>query len=302
MIYWSAYNFVQHLHWIEKKRTQAAHAVKEAGRNAQVDGIENHLVTGERQMIDKCLENFSKDCSALKFSTTYQRAFELMVQVGNPHKPCYWSDIESGLQGIQWAVETELPLNTFVFIPSDKSQFFERDCEKALFGEKVYQNFKTARADIKEAGNCLAADLNTAAVFHLMSVVNIGLLALAKHLKLKIKAIEYQEWKNIIDGLKKKVDTLNQKSKGKKKQAELEFCHGLLLEFSGFKDVYRNNMAHARVHYKHEEAKGVHDRVRDFMLRLNNQLFHARKANAAREVTREIKKIDSILKGMKKTE
>jgi len=155
-------------------------------------------------LIYRSLDDFSKERSKLNLNATYQRAFELMVQVGNAIQPCYWSEIESGMKGIQWAVEKELLENTFVFIPSNKMNYFKCDDDKALFCKSVYENFKSARADIKDAGNCLAADLNTAAVFHLMCVVNIGLLALAKHLKLKIKAIEFQEWKNIIDGRKRR--------------------------------------------------------------------------------------------------
>jgi hypothetical protein len=175
-------------------------------------------------------------------------------------------EIAREIEGVINAATLELADKKFAFIPPGKDEYFE---QAALFGEKVNDAFPSAENHIKAAGNCLAADLNTAAVYHLMCVVNVGLLALAKHLKLtKIKAIEYQEWKNIIDGLKKKVDTANQKPKGKKKQDELEFYSALLLEFSAFKDVYRNNMAHARASYRFHEAKGVYDRVRDFMRRL----------------------------------
>jgi hypothetical protein len=198
------------------------------------------------------------------------------------------SAVHADLIGLHRSFNEEMCHVNFAFIASDKLQYFEQE---KLFGEKVFDKFPNAREDIKSVGNCLAADLGTAAVFHLMSVVNIGLLELAKHLNLKIKAIEFQEWKNIIDGLKKKVDSLNQKPKGRKKQAALEFYNGLLLELAGFKDVYRNNVSHARMHYKYKEAESVYDRVHDFMQRLAGGISTTHE----RENKKLAKKISKVL-------
>lgn len=295
MIYWSAYNFAKHLLWIERKRTQAFNAAKEAGRNCEVN-------SDERQLIYKCLENFSRDCAELKFATTYQRAFELMVQVGVPHKPYYWSDIESGLQGIQWAVENELLLNTFVFIPSNKSPFFERDGDKALFGNKVYQNFKSVRADIKDAGNCLAADLHDAAVFYLMRVVETGLHELARNVKVKIPKtpLDYAGWKAVVTVIDVKLSAKIPKARGSKQSVALKFKHDLLADFKAF-EVLRNDIMHGRSHHNEQEAIDLFNRVRDFMQRLDIQVFPAGKTNSTREIVKILNRADAIVKTMKKT-
>jgi hypothetical protein len=272
MIYWSAFNFGKHLVWIERERVKAQQAVAGSNRDAKVLDVKNGMVIGERSEIYKCLEDFLKKCDEIGLSATRTHAFKLMVLAGNPHKPLHWTEVDSGLQGVQWAVEEELLMRKFAFISPDKEKYFEREDDKALFGKDVHEKFPSARADIKSAGDCLAADEYNAAVYHLMCVVNIGLLVLAKHLKLKTKAIEFQEWHSIIAELKKKVDSTSQNPRGKKKQADLEFYNGLLLEFSAFKDVYRNNAAHARVRYKFNEAEGVHDRVRDFMQRMTTRV------------------------------
>jgi hypothetical protein len=114
----------------------------------------------------------------------------------------------------------------------------------------------------------LAADLDTAAVFHLMLVAEFGLRALAKHLKVKIKRdLEYADWDEVIRGIQAKLDSIKH-PRGKKRQAELEFYRPLLSECSEFKDVWRNNIMHARRRYIHHEALGVFNRVSDFMCRL----------------------------------
>ena len=61
-----------------------------------------------------------------------------------------------------------------------------RDCveNSSFMGQHVSDAFPSAVGDIKEAGNCLGAECNTAAVFHLMRVVELGLRALCAHMGL----------------------------------------------------------------------------------------------------------------------
>jgi hypothetical protein len=160
---------------------------------------------------------------------------------------------------------SEAGKQTFTFIPTEKARFFEQD---NLFGEKVSSAFPSAKPHIKDAGNCLAADLDTAAVFHLMLAAEFGLRALAKHLKVKIKReLEYADWDEVIRGIESKLAGIKH-PRGKKRQADLEFYRPLLSECSEFKDVWRNNLFHARRRYNGLEALNVFNRVNDFMQRL----------------------------------
>ena len=66
---------------------------------------------------------------------------------------------------LQADIISALKSKMFLRITNDRSEFVDKD---RLFGDKVYDAFASARGDIREAGNCLAAECNTAAVFHLM--------------------------------------------------------------------------------------------------------------------------------------
>jgi hypothetical protein len=266
-------NFSRHMVWLEKKRTEASRAVKEAGRNCQVLEVENGLVSGERQSIYSSLESLSKECSQLNLHTTCQRVFELLVEVGNPHKECYWSEIESGLKGIQWAIDKELLSLDFAFIPPKKARFFEKDDDDALFGKAVYDHFESARPDIRDAGNCIAADLNTAAVFHLMRVTEIGLHALVNELGVttigkKNAPIEFRMWGEIIGHIQSNMDSLLQGLPEKEKREKSQFYHGLLIECEAIKELWRNPVSHSGKSYSESEAMSVFVHVKDFMTRL----------------------------------
>jgi hypothetical protein len=194
------------------------------------------------------------------------------------HKRFTAEEFFSEIAGIREAFAKELAQKQFAFIPTAKACYFER-C--AQFGRRVNKQFPTAAREIKEAGNCLAADLNTAAVFHLMRIVEYGLRALAKDLGVRIpkKPLELAGWDEIIVQIGKKVEIkLNppQPAGGgrpkprnfKRKAEDREFYRGVIGQFYEFKDVFRNRVMHARGTYDALTAQSLFGRVRDFMRRL----------------------------------
>jgi hypothetical protein len=104
-----------------------------------------------------------------------------------------------------------------------------------------------------------------------MCVVNLGLISLARHLRVIIKKtpLEYAEWQTMIDKLEKKLKQKTVRPPGdKKQQAEArKFYNGLLAEFKFFKEL-RNDVMHGRSDYTGPQAINAFDRVRDFMQRL----------------------------------
>src|SRR5208282_5491043 len=88
----------------------------------------------------------------------------------------------------------------FAYIPAPNDKYFERD---DMFGAKVYDRFPPARDDIKDAGNCYAASLYTACVFHLMRVAELGLRAIADKVGAEIThsgqaiPLEYGDWNKV---------------------------------------------------------------------------------------------------------
>lgn len=147
-----------------------------------------------------------------------------------------------------------------------RSNFFE---QHDLFGEAVSAAFPSAQSEIKDAGNCLAADLHTAAVFHLMRAVEHGLRALARHLKVKAgQPLEYACWEQVIRAIDQRLDKIRLKTRGRKKSAELEFYGRLLMECAYFKDKWRNPVSHARDRYSEAGALDALGHVQDFMKKL----------------------------------
>ena len=183
--------------------------------------------------------------------------------------------LADNLAGMLNALCGELEKKKFAFIPADKAQYFERN---DLFGEEVKEACSDeVNAEIKDAGNCLAADLNTAAVFHLMLVAEHGMRALATHMKVKLKKIPTKEagWAKLISEIKKRIDqreARNEKRQSKKEREFLKFCRLANEEVFFFKEILRDKTMHALSHYSAAQAVGVFERVRDFMQRLAKRI------------------------------
>jgi hypothetical protein len=160
---------------------------------------------------------------------------------------------------------------TLVAIPNDMGEYFERD---SLFGDNVRTKFPSACPDIKDAGNCLALGLWTAAVFHLMRVAEFGMRALAKERSVTVGAapLEWEPWGKVIEATKAQSKLINQWSKGQRKDDALAFYSGALADLNGFKDVYRNHVMHTRGTYDQFQAKSCIHYVREFMRRLAEKI------------------------------
>jgi hypothetical protein len=172
-------------------------------------------------------------------------------------------------------------------------KFLRVDLERAsyvdhahLLGDKVAKAFYSAIPDIREVGNCLAADCNTAAVFHMMRVVEWGLRSLCvslgfRRLKAKFKKtgtvsyipIEYSEWEKILNQLQERVDAKIAKVKrGLLKQQYQEFYYPILQDIRGIRDAWRNHVMHTRREYTAKDADGILEHVRRLMNTLATQV------------------------------
>jgi hypothetical protein len=260
MLEFGMWQLGQLLESLDYYKTEAAKAMAKGGGEAH-DGMKTSL----NELLDKLrkyIEPIGLTASESHCVDLFRRLCGFEDDLG-----CSYQVVATGIAALQHSLWWELGDRKFLFIPSQKLQFFEQD---QLFGEAVHTAFPSARTDIKDAGNAMVFDLHTAVVFHLMRVTEIGLRELARHLKVPIKKghLEYLEWNQIIEQIEKQISTKKALPRGKKKAGALEFYHGVLGEFNAFKDVWRNNVMHTRSHYNDHDATHAYVHVRGFMQRL----------------------------------
>lgn len=225
------------------------------------------------QQLRQIVSNFQFICFQFELTETSNQVhlFEHTIK----HDSVDWVSINNLMHHLLATLQKEMGQRLFMRIPQGNEEYFEND---ELFGQSVALAFPEAKAEIKDAGNCLAADLYTAAVFHLMRASEFGLRALAKKLNAwqRQSPVEFAQWGDVIEDIKKEIEKRELKIKnaprGHERDAALEDCRVSLADLSHFK-MDRDRVMHTRADYDGNEARGVFRRVSEFMNRLEKTNF-----------------------------
>jgi hypothetical protein len=234
-----------------------------------------------REVFDHALDVFQKVKSvAAEFELDATRALAVMSLGHYGEEPGVdVSGLAADMRNLEGMLINDLSMRRYLRVPVGMSTYVDNP---ALLGPEVAKAFPSAQVDLTAAGNCVAADCNTAAVFHLMRAVEWGMRALAVHLgfrqlrtrrragaKAKITPVAFAQWELILDGLRERVDRrLLRLRPGKVKQRDQEFYYPALEDIRGMRDAWRHHVMHTRQTYTEPEAMAILDRVGRLMSNL----------------------------------
>jgi hypothetical protein len=221
------------------------------------------------------------DCEALEMLDAVEALNRIQVHVSPdpPNVPPNASVFAMEARHATEILVAEFAKRKFLFVRPEFAQYMNQD---APFGSAVEKAFPSARFDIKEAGNCLAVEHGTAAVFHLMRAVEWALRALCVDLgfqrvrtknkktgKVTYIPLGWSDWETLLNQLESRVnDRIAKAKRGPKKQLYQEFYQPALQEIKGMKDAWRNHVMHTRREYTAKEADAVFEHVRRLMAKL----------------------------------
>lgn len=165
------------------------------------------------------------------------------------------SQYQTHLKSLNNTIYQELNKNLFLYIPSERSKFFNA---KQIFGEDVEKVFPLITEDISEASKCLAMDRSTACVFHLMRIMEIGVQLLGT--KLGVSLASEKNWQVILDQIGAAIKKLH----GLKDSKEKEYAEAASHLYN-VKVAWRNEVMHPKQTYTAEEAEKIFDNVKTFI-------------------------------------
>jgi hypothetical protein len=185
-------------------------------------------------------------------------------------------------RSVQWLIDRvdaiekigdkELKNRAFFYIPPERMKLWPKAKEPFALGRQVDVSFPSSTFDANNAATCLATTHGTAAVFHLMRVLEIGLAALGKEFDV---SLEHINWQPALDQIEKKVREMSRDSKWRSRpdfKEMQEFYSQAASHFAILKDAWRNHTMHVRGKYTQEEAERIFDNVKDFMQKLSERL------------------------------
>lgn len=265
-----AWGIAIHLQKISSLR-ERLEAIKGRGGGGSVPAI------GQLHEACSVIDNVAGICQQVGFLDAVQNIQPIILGLGNiQREPPDVSTVLQLIEQLDRVVCKELSAFRFVSVNPKSAELFEQD---RLFGNAVYAAFKDARQELKDAGNCIALELYDAAIFHLIRVSEYGLRALARRLRARLtdkgrpQRIEYADWNKIIKACKDKIEESRKLSVGPKKLDRLQLYSDAADHCEYMKDLWRNNISHARRRYLYPDALAAFDRVRAFTVFLAEKVL-----------------------------
>jgi len=159
-------------------------------------------------------------------------------------------------------------INSYNFLVIDNSDLLYWKQYDPMFGDEVESKFPEIRGEIREAGKCISVDRHTAAVFHLMRIIEFGLKKMSSEL-----GIPYApSWEAYINQLSKILDSKNYKNLTDDQKNKREFYRNILTDITSIKQSCRNPTMHFNDVYDEEQAKNIFTGVKAFIKHLASNL------------------------------
>ena len=182
------------------------------------------------------------------------------------YKPVDKGQLQRQVEEFERVFLDELKSKKFVQLDLDKQGYID---QAELFGNIVAARFPDAQSDIREVGNCLALNRPTAAVFHAMRVLEIGLGRLAAPFNVPSANTN---WQNIIDQIESAIQRMNATSHGPDWRQDQQFYSDAASHFYFLKNAWRNQVAHVHQTYDDSQALQICSHVKQFMEQLAKKL------------------------------
>ena len=232
----------------------------------QIDQIHGAAIQGNLQLADLILTDHLSDAN---IAHALRRFSDSVGRVNSN------SEVYSNIVSLSQALEVALKERIAFIYPKDKGSVFYRWSED--WGD-VRKQFPSAVPDIISGVDCYALGHNTACVFHMSRIAEIGLRAIGRErgiskLDKKSYTIEWATWGEIIGEIEKRTEEIRLKNKrGSNKEAASQFYNSIISDVRAIQSMYRDPSMHFRDLYDDGEAQSAMFRARSFMTMLAGKL------------------------------
>jgi hypothetical protein len=219
--------------------------------------LENRQVSENMMSIAaRSLGEFDRELPKLSLKLASKQMARIKVAlIGEEHERKPMSDIGPMLKDLHQRICDDLDGRVFLFMPEAAVPYYQP--ETPLFGDEVESKFPQASEDIAEAGKCLALGRPTAAIFHLMRVMEIGTQTFGD--KLGVTLASEKNWQNILNEVNKSIKAMDPKASQTKAYAAASS------HLYNVKLAWRNEVMHPKQTYTPDEAVTVFSSVGAFM-------------------------------------
>jgi hypothetical protein len=255
---WEAYAH-QLINWWDMEQFSAS-TFFEIGKLLGLTANENKHFPANELLDQKACDTYSNflahiraDCLRIHLHLSVKFIDTLLGRM----KRVNYQEFSQEVEVLQDRIRDEMEQYLFMFIPAARSGFYD---QPELFGQAILKRLPSIQFDMIEAGNCYAAGRGTAAVFHLMRIMETGVQEFGT--KLGVAIANEKNWQNILDEANKAIKALNPK------EPQTVALSQVSANLYAVKVAWRNEVMHPKDTYTLEEADNLIRQVRTFMSQL----------------------------------
>lgn len=223
------------------------------------------LTASNREHLGKLAARLRDHLTVLGANVTVKAAVRLVNILQN--EKVTWDSVADMIGQLDLRLEDELHTKHLLVLDPREEALFNP--QQPLFGLDVESKFRSEGAfEIDEAAKCMSLGRHTAAVFHMMRIMEIGIRAMARCLQVPdpVKPAE-RNWGIILKKMKDAMDgkwpTMAARITG-----DGALFENLYASLDAVKNPWRNDTMHVERKYTDEEARHIFEVVRGFMTNL----------------------------------
>src|SRR5579864_2451812 len=168
------------------------------GKFDQAPVLNDNPVSAASALVTGWIPDLKKRCEVIGLRQTAKHVSRIHSELLK--RKTKLSEFQKMIPEIRFRIKDEMEDKLFMYIPSPRAERYDLI---EPFGTGVAGNFPSCSYDAKEAGSCFAGARFTACVFHLMRVLEIGLLAFAR--LFPAVPTDKENWQQIIEKIESEI-------------------------------------------------------------------------------------------------
>jgi hypothetical protein len=223
----------------------------------------------DRQFLEGAFKDLSVHLEAIGAPIAAMAALDAESSIKRAYAT--WGTVKDGADDVRRTASRELTKVTLLSLSPQERKYY--DSSDPPFGEEFSNKFQSAGLfELDEAAKCLALGRSTAAVFHLMRLMEIGIRAISDCLGMPAPAKPAEKnWGTILrkiwdDGIARKWPTAKDRMAG-----DGAVFEGLHASLDAVKAPWRDATMHVEKKYTPQEAEHIFMAVKGFMMALSSR-------------------------------
>lgn len=221
----------------------------------ELDGGEKAVDQAVRERISGTIALMAEQLAVLGAQSAWVAANRFVGQLDNPDHRFSYRELKSPLQDIESRFSDHLGFIKLFVVRGEQMPLLGTAAE--LLGEQTAARFRGAWFDSEEAAKCILVQRPTAAVFHSMRMLEIGIKSLAKRLGIENPVKPSQRnWGVILSQVRAKIDA-DYPAGERLGGSEGAFFDKLYATLDAVKNPWRNETMHVEGVYQDGEARHI---------------------------------------------